>query len=120
MIRNLVPLLLVFALVFGVATGTASAQTWGGYGAGFAPSPQPVYAYGGQVVGVMPAGYGYGMGYGGYGYGGYGFGGYGGSGFAISSTPFGTNFSYYQNRPYYGGYGYSGGGGGYHRHHRHR
>ncbi len=37
-----------------IASQTASAQTFGGYGAGFVPSPQPVYNGYGQYIGVAP------------------------------------------------------------------
>ncbi len=56
-----------------IAPQTASAQTRGGYGMGFHPSPYNGYPSYGPQVGILPASYGYGWNSygGGYGYGGY-------------------------------------------------
>lgn len=98
MTRKLASLLLILALVFGIGaivTDTASAQTWGGYGAGFTPSPQAVYDPWGRVAGVARVDQGY------YQppYQNYGFGGYGGSGVAIVIGTRNGGIAYWANQP---------------------
>lgn len=117
----------------------ASAQYFGGYGAGFTPSPQALYGPNGANTGALyPNGYVQGYGYAppqpmyNYGYGGMGYGGgYGyqrmslGQAIVTSAAIVAISNS---NRGYYGsGYGYQqpynargyrGGYGGFHHYHR--
>ncbi len=118
----------VLALLF-VTPQSANAQYYGGYGAGFQPSPQALYnPYTGAVVGVMPPVYygGFGMGYGGYPMMGGGYGGYGGRMSVSQALMTAAVITSWQNNNYGygGGYGYQqpygyGNGYGHRRHHHH-
>src|SRR3989344_3284464 len=78
-------------ICFSIASESASAQTYGGYGTGFWQSPPTPY-YGYYNSGYV--GNGYGGGYGGY---------YDAQQFAIvSSNGYGSTFVFSMNRPAYG------------------
>lgn len=135
--RRLLFLMALVAIALCSITEQASAQYFGGYGAG-SPSPQALYSGPNNAnSGVLyPNGFVQGYGYAApppmYNYGGYGGMGYGGYGYqrmplgqAIATAAVITAIN---NRGYGGGYGYQsynargfrgGYGGGFHHHHHH-